>query len=549
MAEFVPATIVRVLKDVPLDSTYSDTIKFASVGAQTAFFAGKAKYSFTDFTYQRVNSSVASPRGPRSVRVPRVADDLYDCNYVMFQNSNYGSKWFYAFIKQVNYINPNNSEIIYELDHYQTWAFDFTVLPSIVEREHPLTDELYENLVPEPTAEADMYTQQVTELDLQNAKAKIVVGVSTDPAGKVVAGQISGGTYSGVELHEFDDADAATSFIKSYDLKSRADAIVTVYMSGWTVNSNEVKKTTIPRPTTISGYTPRNKKLFTYPYCKLTMSNRQGTEYDFYYEYFSRLTDQTITPVDIDFNFLIYGGIQPKGYCIALNYNGNQGTINMDYNSVGEIEGSVQCAWTSNVFANWLTGEALGQAFKIGTNYIFSQVNNSTRSAVGMLASAFTGNVGGMVRSGSNLITGSASNVINTLHSAADLGIDAFVKSRCPGVNRGTPHAPNLNLILKNLGFTIKQMAIRPEMAAMVDDFFDMYGYATNKLKVPNMEGRESWNYVKTNNVIIKGSVPVDSMNAIKAMFNNGIRFWHGDFVGNYSRSNRTLAEVQKNNG
>lgn len=38
MADFVPSTIVKVLKDVPLDSTYSDTIKFTSVGAQTAFF-------------------------------------------------------------------------------------------------------------------------------------------------------------------------------------------------------------------------------------------------------------------------------------------------------------------------------------------------------------------------------------------------------------------------------------------------------------------------------------------------------------------------------
>lgn len=63
MANFVPSTIVKVLKDVPLDSTYSDTIKFTSVGAQTAFFSGKAKYSFTEFTYQRVNSSVSVPRG------------------------------------------------------------------------------------------------------------------------------------------------------------------------------------------------------------------------------------------------------------------------------------------------------------------------------------------------------------------------------------------------------------------------------------------------------------------------------------------------------
>ena len=74
-----------------------------------------------------------------------------------------------------------------------------------------------------------------------------------------------------------------------------------------------------------------------------------------------------------------------------------------------------------------------------------------------------------------------------------------------------------------------------------LDKFFDMYGYATNTVKVPNMEGRESWNYVKTRGVIISGSIPVDAMDRIKAMFDNGVRFWHGDFVGQYNRSNKVV--------
>lgn len=546
MADFVPSTIVKVLKDVPLDSTYSDTIKFTSVGAQTAFFSGKAKYSFTDFTYQRVNSSVSAPRGPRSIRVPRVADDLYDCNYVMFQNANYGTKWFYAFIKQVNYINPNNTEIIYELDHYQTWAFDFTVLPSFVEREHPESDNLYENLIPENMNESDMYTQQVTELDLQTNFAKIVVGVSTDPGGQIVAGKLSGGVYSGVELHQFDGAEGATAFIESYGKKAMADAIVCVYMSAWDVNISDLKNVTISRPTNLCGYTPRNKKLLTYPYCKITMSNRQGTEYDFYYEYFSRIGNQEVETTDIIFNYLTYGGIQPKGYCVAVNYNGLQGDVNMDYNAVGEVDGYVQCAWTSNAFANWLAGEGTAQAFKIGTNALATANKNTFSSGLSTMLSAFSGNVGGTVSGVQSMATGTVNNLVNTVHSAADLGIDIWTRSKCPGLSKGTPHTPSLNLIYRNIGFTIKQMAIRPEIAKSIDDYFDMYGYATNKLKVPNMEGRESWNYVKTKDVIISGSLPVDSMDAVKKMFNSGIRFWHGDFVGHYSRSNKPMKDVKK---
>lgn len=547
MPDFVPATIVKVLKDVPLDSTYSDTIKFTSLAAQTAFFTGKAKYSFTDFTYQRVNSSVAQPRGPRSVRVPRVADDLYDCNYLMFQNSNYGTKWFYAFIKQVNYINPNNTEIIYELDHYQTWAFDFNVLPSIVEREHPNSDGLYENLVPEPMNEANMYTQSITELDLQTEAAKIVVGVSTDPNDVTVAGSLQGGVYSGVELHEFDDAESATAFIRSYDNKAKAEAIVCVYMSAWPVNYNDFKNQNITRPSNLNGYIPRNNKLLTYPYCKITMSNRQGTEYDFYYEYFTHIEDGKLVPATITFNYLTYGGVQPKGYCVAVDYNGIQGSVNMDYNSVGEVDGFVQCAWTSNVFANWLAGEGMSQAFKIGTNAMATSYKTGTTGGINALTSALSGNVSGVANAVTSTTTGTINNLINTAHSAADLAIDAWTRSKCPGLNKGTPHAANLNMIWKNIGFTIKQMAILPEIAATIDDYFDMYGYATNRMKVPNMTGRESWNYVKTNNVIISGSVPVDSMTVIKNMFNNGVRFWHGDFVGDYSRSNRPLSEVQNN--
>ena len=84
------------------------------------------------------------------------------------------------------------------------------------------------------------------------------------------------------------------------------------------------------------------------------------------------------------------------------------------------------------------------------------------------------------------------------------------------------------------------------EEAIKLDQFFDMYGYATNAVKVPNEDSRESWNYVKTDNVIINGSMPVQDMRTIKAMYNRGVRFWHTADVGNYSLSNRDMKEVVK---
>ena len=73
-----PNTIIRVLKDCPLDNTYNHTIYFNSASAQTAYFQNLTKYTFTDQSYQRLQ------RG--KMRVQRKAEDLYDCNYLMFQH-------------------------------------------------------------------------------------------------------------------------------------------------------------------------------------------------------------------------------------------------------------------------------------------------------------------------------------------------------------------------------------------------------------------------------------------------------------------------------
>ena len=111
-----PQTNVKLLRNVPLDNTYEHTIYFGDAGSQTSYFSGLTKYNLTNYTYQRVNSN--------QMRVAKKADDLYDCNYLMFQNTAFGSKWFYAFVTGVEYVNNETSTITYEIDVMQTWFFD-----------------------------------------------------------------------------------------------------------------------------------------------------------------------------------------------------------------------------------------------------------------------------------------------------------------------------------------------------------------------------------------------------------------------------------------
>lgn len=84
MADYRPETKVYLCEQVPLDDTYTDTLDFADKAAQATYFTSKATHKFTNLSYQRVNNSIANPRAALTCRVPDLADNLYNCNYMMF---------------------------------------------------------------------------------------------------------------------------------------------------------------------------------------------------------------------------------------------------------------------------------------------------------------------------------------------------------------------------------------------------------------------------------------------------------------------------------
>ena len=82
-------------------------------------------------------------------------------------------------------------------------------------------------------------------------------------------------------------------------------------------------------------------------------------------------------------------------------------------------------------------------------------------------------------------------------------------------------------------------MQVSAEYAKVIDDYFDMYGYATRSVKVPNRSARPHWNYVKTNGCVLSGNAPADDVRKICSIYDDGITFWKNPSeVGNYSLDN-----------
>ena len=70
-----------------------------------------------------------------------------------------------------------------------------------------------------------------------------------------------------------------------------------------------------------------------------------------------------------------------------------------------------------------------------------------------------------------------------------------------------------------------------------------MFGYKVNLVKVPNITGRQNWNYVKTINCNFDGDIPQNDLNIIKQMFDNGVTLWHNPAnIYNYNLTNNIVS-------
>lgn len=489
-----PLTELRILHDVPLEISYKDTLEFSSVSTQETFFKGKTKYTFTDLSPIRMQNMI---------RVPVVADNLYDCNYIMFKNSNFNNKWFYAFIKEINFINVNMCEISFEIDVIQTWLFDINLNESFVEREHTNDDTIGSNLVDENLELGDYISYGLDGSGHLGRKA-IVVAATVDSSGADAYGGTYCGIYSGVKYNVFSSAADVNAMIEAITPENRSSAIVSIFMMPAEMVGEEgdsAKTYTVIKSKkydSIDGYTPKNNKLFTYPYNFLYVTNLDGNGADFHYEYFNNANCRFLLAGDMSCN--------PQVFLAPMDYKG----VDVNYNEKMVISGYPQCTYSTDSYKAWLA-------------------QNGGATAIGVLGPAF------MTATG--LATGNAALAVSGAVSIGTSLAKINATSNLPRQASGSPGS-SASYAVGIKDFAFMQTSIRAEYARIIDNYFSMYGYKTNKVKVPNIRGRESWNYVKTIDSKITGSIPFNDLTKIRGIFDNGVTFWHGDYVGQYNRSN-----------
>lgn len=578
-----PNGVVRVLTGVPFNVDYENTLYFANRTAQANYFISKTKYTFPKVTYQRLERNY--------MKVQINAESLYDCNYLMYQNTSFGNRWFYAFITGVDYVANEVTRIEYVIDEIQTWFWDCTLKQSYVERQHSIQDRIGSSLTDEPFGEMEtvirkkhrhgahdmcwlMFFSKIPKIDVSMTDESEIT--ENTMVFNVINGVGNGLYCVGYDLDrtvegEYVDLIAMNHVLYNYNFGlvglSPDDIVAIVQVNKMVFNITEGMRTdtlffgshyvitelnfntvhldpfTVDMVTNFKYnknlgteyYVPKNKKLYQYPFNYLEVSDCKTQSQVFDPAYLSSVTDIGTILIHFVFQYYVSGSIDPSFLVIPQaykNYDFYSGTPPVIPPATGEdMNPEYMMVYKGSINCAWVSDSFM----------------------------AWLAQNGGPIPVGYNMISDAVSRSFKT----ATIEDDEGKKSKVPYLDKKgladsvmnsiqvisqARHIPNkvhgnynadITYACGYSDFVYMEKQIPAELAERVDMFFQMYGYADKNVTIPNISSRPRWNYVKTVGLNIDAPIPEDDAQAIVKIFNSGIRFWKNPTeVGNYSLDN-----------
>lgn len=560
MAITIPSTNIQLFGNLNLSPNYENTLYFASTSAKDSYFDALPKKAvFSSCYYQRENRNY--------IRVQTNIANIYNSQYMRFQNPDFENKWFYAFVTSVDYINNNTTEVGYSIDYMMTWMGSFTLNQCFIERMHVRNDSIGANIADENLPCGEYVNEDILPT-VDTSDMSIVILYADSEA----AGQLVNNLYQGAKIGVFksSEVDLVNRIIQTAIDDNRSDNIVGIYMiptefAGTTSNRVTSKSYNFSKPyDDICGYVPKNKKLFCFPYKYCLIDNMEGGTQVYQYEYFHTLPDATSSGT---FDFTIEGVVSGNAQLILHPQNYKQVHNEGQFHGLLGMSHFPICSWSINSYEAWLAqknayyplerdttlvqgllGTATGamQTAASGTagGYpLASQVATPAAATVGsligtailpgagtVLGGVLGGIAGGLIGTGASMLSKRVQNeIINTSNITA------------PDVNHGE-QATDVLYALGKKTFLVMEKCITKNYAMMIDDYFTMYGYAIRQVGTPSMNIREHFTFVKTIGCSVAGELPAYDAQQIENIFDNGCRFWK-DYteIGNYDLDNSTV--------
>lgn len=493
---------VQFYSKLPL--TPNMQVRFNGRVAQENFFDNNHVISHDNVSIQIVDKN--------TMKIDGVVSNYQPINYMRFTSE---SKWYYAYVTGIEYVNNHTTLIRYAIDVIQTFLFDVTFLKSYILRQHT-ADDSEVNLINEPMIAPLIHKESfaVTPETATEKRAFLLIAKATSDAVLPEVNNYYIGTVPFIgyakkcstleELKE--EINSYTSIELAGFSLGTSDRIIAVY----NVPSEMCKvggsadyystSSIISKPENLDGYVPKNKKLYQYPFTKVVASNNRGNKQEFAFDGFE---DGVAS-----FNLYADVGINDSLVLVPTNY---LGVVN-DFNYAIENTNRLDIPFKQN-------------------NYTWDRLFNSLQSAGNSIAES-------AIESTENISGGeipsdvpAASGITNIFSSVADIGQTVVL---------GYPSSNGVSNsdLLTALGlhpFRISTQTLRNDIARIYDEYFTRYGYAQNKLDDVNIYQHDGYCYIQTKELQIKGNIQKDYLDEFKMIFNSGITFFDSvGKVGNY---------------
>lgn len=587
----ISGTSIRLMSGVPFYNDYKDTRWFDNRTQQDSYFNSR-----TTVHNMGGQNSFQRIEGRHFVKVNKSIDDLWGTNYLTFLNRN---KRFYAFVTTMEYINDGLTHVYFEIDVLQTWLFEMNFKPSYVVREHrklwnndgtPVINTIDEGLnygLEYDVVESIQVTPHPFKWLVIASKQPIATG---DEYKASTVGIPQPLTYYVVPF--FDDDTTPNLVLEKnnlgytilepskvlkalYEIETAVNNIVSIYVTDFIgVNvwyDSDSKTITIPdtnqfvfdvvnlksdigsimevqKITTFSALSKevstnkyklnnvdvsnvKESKLLMYPYTVLVLDDFKGNRQEFKLEYIE--SKQLLLRWKGSVGISNFNTIAPSNYNKEQNSNLSLQTSNEDA-LISDQPNDVPIL--ADMLSAYLQGEK--NSIKNRQSQLqFNSMANLIGQGASTIASTATGNYLGTFAGLTNMVQGAG----NTVYELQ--GINAKMKdiNNIPPQLQKQGSNTNYNYGNRYNGVFAMIKQIKPEYKKILEDFFHMFGYKTNELKIPNFHTRQHFNYIETKSCTITGNFNNNDLQKLKNVFDNGITLWHTNDIGNYNLSNEVI--------
>lgn len=533
---------LKLYKNFPIND-YANQVYYANQNTRDSAFD-----KYEDRTLKELASCDKTKRQIR-LNVSYYVGNQYNYGCIIENNKRY-----YIFIDAVEWKSNLNTVILhYSYDYWQTYCYQIELKESYVEREHVEDDTFGKHIIDEGLPIDEYKVQSSEVLDGKNDGMYFCITLSdtrdavslTHSNPEPIPSTCKPSRFEQSTAIIFsDDLETVSYFIDLLTSRNKLDGISGMYSVPKTAIPTKIQKQgydwdtgedlikyvginndlptmlvwDISKPSKIDGYTPINKKCFTYPYCFANITNNNGSSLYGQFE----LSDDKST-VKFRYYFPCIEGNTSFGY--LADYDGV--TKNFDKSLQGQT--NIELPFVTNTFSAYLSANQnsiANQYSTIDRNETASIVKAGVNGAVGIVGSLATGNIAGAISSG----IGTASNIADATLSAYNQrqAIDSSLKDQESKANVSHGAYTGVgNIICGQIGFKGQLITVTAENIKMIDDYFSMFGYKVNTIKKPELNTRPYWNYIKTSGVNMIGNVPQDALTVLKQMFDNGVTMWH----------------------